>query len=367
MLMSAVALGWGLALVLRSAPSGYAALLDTWDGRNFLAIAADGYPAEPARDASGVITDPRWAFFPVFPYLLRAAGALTGLPMTVLVPALNGLAALLALMVLYLATRRFASRGVATAVVALVATSMAMPVWTLAYSDTMGLLGVVAALALLAARRYGWLAVTLSVLAVTRPVMAPLALVLALDSAYFWRRSTGRTRAVALGTAIWAGMTVLIWPVVAWVATGNPMTYWDTEKAYENPDKPRSWLVWALESGLGGVLAIALVVAVLVWVATRALPSDAPFGWRAWLVAYPIYLGAATFISGSLVRYLLLLFPAALLLAGLGRSRWGRVPLAACCALGVGLQSAWVVFFVVPVQGADPLTLAIATRGSRYS
>ncbi len=218
--------------------------------------------------------------------------------MTVLVPALNGLAALLALMVLYLATRRFASRGVATAVVALVATSMAMPVWTLAYSDTMGLLGVVAALALLAARRYGWLAVTLSVLAVTRPVMAPLALVLALDGAYFWRRSTGRTRAVALGTAIWAGMTVLIWPVVAWVATGNPMTYWDTEKAYENPDKPRSWLVWALESGLGGVLAIALVVAVLVWVATRALPSDAPFGWRAWLVAYPIYLGAATFISG---------------------------------------------------------------------
>ena len=74
-----------------------------------------------------------------FPYLLRAAGALTGLPITVLVPALNGLAALLALIVLYLATRRFASKGVATAVVALVATSMAMPVWTLAYSDTMGL------------------------------------------------------------------------------------------------------------------------------------------------------------------------------------------------------------------------------------
>ena len=80
---------------------------------------------------------------------------LTGLPITVLVPALNGLAALLALMVLYVAARRFASRSVAIAVVALVATSMAMPVWTLAYSDTMGLLGVVTALALLAARRYG--------------------------------------------------------------------------------------------------------------------------------------------------------------------------------------------------------------------
>ena len=67
MLVSAVALGWGLAVVLHSAPTGYAALLDTWDGRNFLAIAADGYPTEPARDANGVITDPRWAFFPVFP------------------------------------------------------------------------------------------------------------------------------------------------------------------------------------------------------------------------------------------------------------------------------------------------------------
>ena len=68
MLMSAVALGWGLSLVLRSAPSGYAALLDTSeDSRDFLAIAADEYQAEPPRDASGVITDPRWAFFPVFP------------------------------------------------------------------------------------------------------------------------------------------------------------------------------------------------------------------------------------------------------------------------------------------------------------
>ncbi len=130
------------------------------------------------------------AFFPVFPFLLRAAGVLTGLPVEILVPALNGLAALLAMTVLYIATRRFVSRAMATAVVALVATSMAMPVWTLAYSDTLGLLGVVVALALLATRRYAWLAVILTVLAVTRPVMAPLAVVVALDSAYIWRRST---------------------------------------------------------------------------------------------------------------------------------------------------------------------------------
>lgn len=354
MVISAAALGWGLAVVLHSAPTGYAALLDTWDGRNFLAIAADGYPTDPARDADGVITDPRWAFFPVFPYLLRAAGALTGLPVEILVPSLNGLAAMLAMTVLFVATRRFVSRATATAVVALVATSVAVPVWTLAYSDTLGLLGVVVALTLLAARRYAWLAIALSVLAVTRPVMAPLALVIALDSAYIWRRSTTRTRAAALGTTVWAGVTVLIWPGVAWLTTGTPLTYWDTEKAYEHADKPRSWLVWALQSGLGGVSAILLVVALLVWVAVRALPTDSPFAWRAWLVAYPVYLGAATFISGSLVRYLLLLFPVALLLAGIARSRWGRVLLAACCALGLGLQSAWVVLFVVPAQGLIP-------------
>ena len=48
-------------------------LLDTLDGRNFLAIAADGYPTDPARDANGVYhgTDNR-AFFPVFPFLLKA-------------------------------------------------------------------------------------------------------------------------------------------------------------------------------------------------------------------------------------------------------------------------------------------------------
>ncbi|MEP6648381.1 MAG: hypothetical protein ABJA74_00495 [Lapillicoccus sp.] len=342
-------------MVLGSVPGGYAALLDTWDGRNFLAIASDGYPSDPARDANGTITDPRWAFFPLLPYLLRAAGAVTGLPVEVLVPALNGMAALAAMAVLYVATRRFTSRSVATAVVTLVATSMAMPVWTLAYSDTMALLGVIVVLALLAARRYGWLAASVAVLAVTRPVMAPLAIVLVLDMAYFWRRfASNRHRTVALATTVWAGMSVLIWPIVAWAATDNPMTYWDTEKAYEIAGKPRSWLVWALQCGLGGVLAIVLVGAVLLWVAVRAIPTDAPFGWRVWLIAYPVYLGGATFVSGSLVRYLLLLFPAALLLAGLARSRWGRAFLAGCCALGLALQAAWVVLFAVPAGGLIP-------------
>ena len=306
MLISAVALGWGLAVVLHSAPTGYAALLDTWDGRNFLAIAADGYPTDPARDANGVITDPRWAFFPVFPFLLRAAGVLTGLPIEVLVPALNGLAALLALTVLYTrhATLRLERHGYCggragrdehgDARLDAGRTRTRWGSWAWSSPSHCWPLDAM----------HGSLSI-LTVLAVTRPVMAPLAVVVALDSAYIWRRSTTRTRAVALATTIWAGMTVLIWPVVAWVATGNPLTYWDTEKAYEHPDKPRSWLVWALQSGLGGVLAIVLVVALLVWVAIRALPTDSPFAWRAWLVAYPVYLGAATFISGSLVRYLL--------------------------------------------------------------
>ncbi len=84
------ALGWGLSRVLQSAPQGYGALLDTWDGRNFLAIAADGYPSRPARDGNGVISNARWAFFPVFPYLLRGVTGVTDLPMSVVVPAVNG-------------------------------------------------------------------------------------------------------------------------------------------------------------------------------------------------------------------------------------------------------------------------------------
>jgi hypothetical protein len=218
----------------------------------------------------------------------------------------------------------------------------------------LGLLGVIVSLALLVSRRYGWLAVVLLVLALTRPVMAPLALVLALDTAFTWRRSAARTRAAAVATTVWAGLTVLIWPVIAWLATGNPFTYWETEKAYEQAGKPRSWLVWALQSGLGGVFALVLVVALLVWVAVRVLPRGTPSAWRTWLVTYPVYLAAATFISGSLVRYLLLLFPAGLLLAGLARSPWSRALLAACCGLGLGLQYAWVVLFVVPAQGLIP-------------
>ena len=144
--------------------------------------------------------------------------------------------------------------------VALVVTSMAMPVWTLAYSDTLELLGVVMTLSLLVTRRYGWLACALAALAPTRPVTAPLALVVALDTAYAWRGLPGRDRALALGATAWAGLCVLVWPLVAWAGTGNPFTYWETEKAYEMPGKPRSWLVWAMQSGLGGVLTLVVVV-----------------------------------------------------------------------------------------------------------
>ena len=245
----------------------------------------------------------------------------------------------------------------ATAVVALVATSMAMPVWTLAYSDTLGLLGVVVALALLATRRYA--------VARCRPYCARG------DSS--GDGSPGRCRGLGQRVHLAAvddtyprgcpgdddlggRSTVLIWPVVAWVATGNPLTYWDTEKAYEHPGKPRSWFVWALEYRPRG------------WSSPSRSSSRSSSGprrvhfrrtprsrWRAWLVAYPVYLGAATFISGSLVRYLL---PTLSRRSAAGRTRpvtcgadyrWPLVVL-----WGSPCRSAWVVIFVVPAQGLVP-------------
>ena len=86
----------------------------------------------------------------------------------------------------------------------------------------------------------------------------------------------------------------------------------------------------------------------------RGLPEDTPFAWRAWLGAYPVYLGAATFVSGSVVRYLLLLFPAALLVARVARWPWGRIAVVACWTAGLGLQGVWVAGFVVPAQGLIP-------------
>lgn len=356
LLVTAVALGWSMALALRFAPDGYAALLRSWDGHHFLAIAAEGYPAEPGRDATGTITDPRWAFYPVFPYLLRVATSATGLPYEFLVPTINGAAALAAMVVIYMAARRFTSRAVSTAVVALVATSMSFPVWTLAYSDTLGLLGVAVVLSLMGARRFGWLVVAMTILGLTRPVMAPLAAVTALNAFVDWRRqgTTGRSPWPLTVLSIWALLCAFLWPTVVAVVTGHWSTYWETENAYQEPGMVRSWVFWAMESPVPGLLIGAFLFIVVLWVATRAAPDQTPLNWRAWLVMYPAYIASVTFVSAATIRLLLPTFPAALALAPLAERRVGRIIVIGACMIGLGLQGIWITKFVVPLRGLVP-------------
>ena len=91
----------------------------------------------------------------------------------------------------------------------------------------------------------------------------------------------------------------------------------------------------------------------MIWVAVRVISG--PVELRAWAAAYPLYILAGTYMSGSIVRYLLLGFPAALAwapLANIGVA--GRTGLALVAASGVALGVAWVHYFVGGAGGPIP-------------
>lgn len=352
----------------------YLNFVNIWDSEWYHRISSGGYPAEIPRDSSGNAMTNAWAFYPLFPVVVRGVSVLTGLPWVVAAPLVSSLAGLAAVLVIYklfllVDSRiqripRSASVGVgplenvgvgahgnALWGVALVSTFPVSAILQVPYAESIHLLLLATSLYLLLQRRYLTSVPVVLLMCLARPAGVPFAL---LAGAHVLLRIIHRRRdpfpareavkASLLAVASAAG--AFAWPVIAWLATGNIRAYTETEAAWRGGGGIVPFLPW-VETGqrlfgdvLGWVAPLLLVAAVVVYLdsaAVRRLGTDL----RLWCAAYILYLLVVLHPQTSTFRLMLPLFPLALAAVYVSKSRAYRSSVIVLFTL---LQIVWVAW-----------------------
>ena len=363
---------WGAIAISRAATrqlpsiwtgprSGYFDLAQLWDAQWYRIIATQGYPLPLPMDAAGAVQQNAWAFFPGFPYTVKAVMALTSLPFSPAAVLLNVVLGGCAVVVLLRLLQRVAGRRAGLGAVVLLAALPSAPVLQIAYSESLALLLLALALLWLVERRYALTAVVVLLLSLTRPVVAPFAVVVLVHLIVRWRgRRTDpfpaqqQAQVVALG--FFSAVSSLIWPVVVQVATGVPSAYtriqgaWRSGGTVQGPFEQTlgiSRLLWG-EPGprwlvLGALGLLALVLSPL----GRAMGAEL----RTWVLAYPTYLLAVIEPWTSTFRYALLAFPLLVLVGGV--RRLGPALVVVLALVGLAYQVRWVDELLLFVPPAD--------------
>jgi hypothetical protein len=208
-------------------------------------------------------------------------------------------------------------------------------------------------------RRYLLCGVTIVALSLSRPVVAPVAVVVLVHLVVRWRGRRRdpfpvRQQVEVVGLGLLAAASTLLWPAVVGVVTGVPDAFRLTQGAWRTSGRVEPFeqalgiarLLWG-DHGPWYLLVGALVLGCLLlspW--GRRLGPEL----RAWSVAYPGYLLAATEPWTSTFRFLLLAFPLGALAAIAVRWRSAVVALAVA---GLLLQVVWVDQLLVFTPPAD--------------
>ncbi len=357
---------------------GYREFVTIWDGQWYQRIAMHGYTLPLPLDMFGAVVQSEWAFFPVFPLLVRVVmGA--GLPFWVAAELVNlvagGLAAWLGYLLFATGATRLAGAGTVAAhrrtaaiAVALWLLYPATTVLQIAYTEAVGLMLVLAALWALNRHRYGVALVLVVLLGFTRAVAAPLAVVVVVHLVMRWRRerpevgpaawpdtgpadgsaagpvdgpvdgSVAATRPVGVprwwlgGLAVLGGTVVagMAWPVLVGWLTGRSDAFFAVQATWgQRPERGPflpwwTWLSWHYGTWVA-VLWVVLLALVCAAMLTR-YAAWMPLELRAWGVVYPLYIFAVAAPSTSMIRFLIFDLPIFGVLAAvlMGDPRRGR-------------------------------------------
>lgn len=342
------------------ASPGYLSVITNWDGQWYERIATLGY-MEPSSKAGldskagleAFADSHAWAFPPLFPLVASAIMGVTGVGIGAAATVVNLVAGAAAMVMIFALLEHTAGPFVASALVAMTCAFISAPVLQLAYSESLGLAFLSAALLLIQRRRYGFALIAITALALTRLITPPLAVVIV---AHSWSRYRRRAEApirwteiagmLGVGLMSFGGLT--LWSLIA--------TGWLS--ASDNTDASRGSVSGLAGETMGsfgemyrdrGVVGFGLlVVAVLVLV--RLAYDSRSRNWgtevRAWYWAYPVFVLAASEVTAGLLRYLLFGFPLLLTVVGSpDRHTTPRVRLAMVvfvCCIGLGLQWFWI-------------------------
>jgi hypothetical protein len=344
-----------------------------WDSSWYRRIAEHGYPPTLPLGSDGRVQQNAWAFFPLYPAMVRAAMQVTGGTWVVVAPLVAVLLGLLAMLVVHQvvaeAVRRTdlperVRRHAPLLTVALLSTSASAPVLQVAYTESAALLGVATTLWAVQRRRYAPAALAIVAVGMTRAVALPLAVVVVAHG--ISRLRSGRAFPVARRLAV-AGLALLgvvagfAWPTAVAFLTGVPGAYELTQGAWRArgavvPLLP--WVDiarWALHGwavpALGGLAALAVA-----GLSARSVRALGPV-MHAWLAGYVVYLVAVIEPGTSLLRFAILAFPAWAALAVKvlnGRRAW--VWSSVLVLAGLAGQVAWIglIWRLVPPSGWPP-------------
>jgi len=308
-------------------------LLPLWDSKWYERIARHGYPVPlPLDPQTGRFTYSAWAFYPLFPLLMRGLDVI-GVPFIagalVLNVVLSTLAAVLIWATLHQGTH--ADPQPQRARLALVASCLwsfypATPVMLKPYTEALAMVLIAASLWALLRRRYLLVALLSVPLGFTRGVAPALGLAALVHLVVRWRedRRAGLdplrgARVAAVVMLVMTGLSGVAWPLVAGWVSGIPSAFFEVQAAWGM--RPSAgpftlWLQWAWDSkGVLGVIVIVGLVATYISLIAGRHGRWIPVEVRAWAIAYPIYLFAVVRPITSMWRFLLLDFPLAALAA----------------------------------------------------
>ena len=349
-----------------------------WDSDWYRTISEQGYPDGLPRAADGSVPQNAWAFFPLFPALVRWVTA-TGIGWDLAAPTLALLLGAAGMLVVHQVVATAVAdealvrgptapgveavgeswvRRLPLATVAVLATFASAPVLQVAYTESLALLLLATAIWCLQHRHYLPAVPVVLALGLTRAVALPLAVAVVAHAVSRWR-SADRWRIAAVLAATLVGGA--LWPAVVAARTGELWAYTETQGAWRGRGEVVVLVPWFDVArwrfgDLGLVLLAAVVAAAVLVVASRTMRVLGPeLQW--WTAGYFGYLLVAVEPGTSLVRFALLAFPVAGVLAGwaLRRRSW-QVWIAVLLALGVVGQAGWIglLWRLVPPAGWPP-------------
>lgn len=320
----------------------------SWDSGWFIRVAQEGYPHAYTYDSSGHLTANQLAFFPLYPWLIRAGHAI-GLSYGAAALTVSWIAgAFAAVLLCVLARRLWSNPVVGYALVALFCAQPMSVVLSMGYSESLFVALVVGTL--LASHDRRWLlAGALGALAgLTRPTGAAVAVALAVAAGTHIFRSAPRPSRREITSAIFGSLLALaaVPGYLIWVGlrVGDMHGWFKIQAAgwgtkFDFGRGVWKLLVTTLRSDGGWV---GTSVALLLVVATVALIIA--LGRRVWVplavygvISFVLVVGQAGYFHSKprlLVPVLLILVPAALA-AGRARGRVAWLSLFAYAAFGI--------------------------------
>lgn len=340
-----------------------------WDADWYRKIAETGYPSQLPLDDSGRVAQNEWAFYPLYPLLVRALMNLTGLGYPTLALGVSLLAGFGAAWWIYRLfclcldqTRALLPEGWqerATPTLALwgmaaVAFCPVAPILQTGYAEALGLFFLAWSLAWLVQGRY--LALLLPALgaALARPVGVPLGAAVGI----WWfltllgQARQGKGLGPALGStapqllgALAVCAFAFIHPAHAWLATGRLDAYTATETAWRGGgEHVLPFMPWLTQStvylgALGPLCLLVLLALYTLCLLSLPVRRTLPGAVLTWCWAYTFYMLAFFNPQSSTFRLLLPLFPLLLPLVALSASRAYHWLL---LASGAALQFGWV-------------------------